>query len=249
MGYYDDHRTRGAIDNLLFDLVVIESNQGIDSTDDEKWLADNEKKVVIKKIRDLDEQYFQDVFNLNEKYMKKVGIIDLETTDYTPKNGKIVEIGIVELNLETGEKKIVFDKVIKGTSDMSLLAKSWVIQNSSLTGGDVVKAKPLEYHKPGIQQIINNLDGITAFNSGFDFRFLDSVGIVVKNRLDCPMKLSRPIVEALDKNGRVKNPSVQEAYDFFFPGNDYIEKHRGADDAFHEADIVLELYKRGVFKV
>lgn len=181
--------------------------------------------------------------------MKKIGIIDLETTDYTPKHGKIVEVGIVALNLETGEKKTVFDKVIKGTSDMSLVAKSWIIQNSSLTGSDIIRAKPLDFHKQEIQQIINDLDGITAFNSSFDFRFLDSSGILVKNKLDCPMKLSRSIVEALDKNGRVKNPSVQETYDFFFPGSGYVEKHRAADDAFHEADIVLELYKRGVFKL
>jgi DNA polymerase-3 subunit epsilon len=41
----------------------------------------------------------------------------------------------------------------------------------------------------------------------------------------------------------------QEAYDFFFGKTDYIETHRGADDAFHEAEIVYELYKRGIFKI
>jgi DNA polymerase-3 subunit epsilon len=48
--------------------------------------------------------------------------------------------------------------------------------------------------------------------------------------------------------GKYKWPKVEEAYDFFFPNNNYVEKHRGADDAFHEADIVYELHKIGLFK-
>lgn len=42
---------------------------------------------------------------------------------------------------------------------------------------------------------------------------------------------------------------VEEAHLFFFGDVGYIEKHRGADDAFFEAEIVYELYKRGVFKI
>lgn len=66
LSYESDHRTKDAIDALLFDLVKVESNQGTDSTEDEKWLSNNEKKVIIKKIRDLDERYYQDVFNLDK---------------------------------------------------------------------------------------------------------------------------------------------------------------------------------------
>ena len=48
--------------------------------------------------------------------------------------------------------------------------------------------------------------------------------------------------------GKYKWPSVQEAWDFYFGNTGYVEKHRGADDAFHEADIVFELIKRGLYK-
>ena len=41
----------------------------------------------------------------------KILIIDIETTGFLP-DGKIVEVGAVELCLETGNKKIIFDKVI-----------------------------------------------------------------------------------------------------------------------------------------
>jgi DNA polymerase-3 subunit epsilon len=53
------------------------------------------------------------------------------------------------------------------------------------------------------------------------------------------------------KNGKKGNkwPSVMEAYKFFFPESKYIEQHRGADDAFYEADIVQKLYEMSIFKI
>lgn len=62
------------------------------------------------------------------------------------------------------------------------------------------------------------------------------------------MKLSTNICQ-LPGNRGFKWPKVPEAYEFFFGKTGYIESHRGADDAFHEADIVYELFKRGVFKI
>jgi DNA polymerase III epsilon subunit-like protein len=41
----------------------------------------------------------------------RIGVIDIETTGFLKNGGKIVEVGIVELDLETGDKKIVFDEV------------------------------------------------------------------------------------------------------------------------------------------
>ena len=51
------------------------------------------------------------------------------------------------------------------------------------------------------------------------------------------------------KNGYLKNPNVEEAFKFFFPDIQYSEKHRGLDDAKHEAMIVYKLYQMGVFKI
>jgi len=66
LSYSDNIQTHKAIDDLLFDLAKVGANTGTDSTKNELWLADNERKVIIKKIRDLDEQYYQDVFNLDK---------------------------------------------------------------------------------------------------------------------------------------------------------------------------------------
>lgn len=65
------------------------------------------------------------------------------------------------------------------------------------------------------------------------------------------MKLSADIckIRFNEYHGTWKWPNCEEAYHFYFPGSDFVEKHRGADDAFHEADIVMELYRRGVLEV
>lgn len=63
------------------------------------------------------------------------------------------------------------------------------------------------------------------------------------------MLLSTDVVKMPSPRGGYKWPKVQQAYDFFFPDNEYTEQHRGADDAFYEADIVYKLYEMGKFKI
>lgn len=182
--------------------------------------------------------------------MVSILIIDIETTDFLQRGGKIVEVGIVELNLSNGEKKIIFDEVCheKGITKEEV-EKAWIIENSSLTLEDIRTSKPLHILQPTIQSIINQYNhGATAFNNAFDFGFLESRGFTFPKKLPCPMKLSTDICKIQSARG-YKWPKVEEAHKFFFGNVGYVEAHRGADDAFHEADIVYELYKRGVFKI
>lgn len=182
--------------------------------------------------------------------MKKILIIDIETTGFMPK-GRIVEVGIVELNLDTGEKKILFDQVCheSGITEEEV-AKSWIVEHSDLTVEAVRKSRNLVRLKPTIQLIIDSYPiGATAYNNKFDFGYLKNRGFNFPKELPCPMILSTNICKCPGKRGGYKWPSVQEAWDFFFPNTKYIETHRGADDAFHEASIVKELYDRGVFKL
>ena len=178
----------------------------------------------------------------------KILILDIETTGYTPKN-KIVEIGIVSLDLLNGNIEIMFDELIKEDSlTLIELANSWIRANSDMKIEGVWEAKNLQHYFNDIQKIINDHPlGVTAFNKTFDFAFFHDRGFTIPVELRDPMNISRDIVNALDKNGRIKNPKVEEAYKYFFPGENYIEKHRGANDAYHEAKIVYSLYKRGVF--
>lgn len=184
--------------------------------------------------------------------MNEILILDVETTGFLNDNGKIVEIGIVALNLDNGKRKIIYNQVCheKGIT-LQEVESSWIIQNSDLNAEQVKWSPSLDNIKPTVQKILDTYSlGATAFNNGFDFGFLEDRGFVFPKKLPCPMKLSTDICKIPSPRGNgFKWPKVQEAYDFFFGKTDYIEKHRGADDAFHEAAIVYELYKRGVFKL
>lgn len=181
--------------------------------------------------------------------MQKILIIDIETTGFSRATNKIVEIGIVELDLATGEKQILFDKVCQeqGTTAEEV-ENSWIVQNSTLTSEEIFKSKFLHELTPEIQSIISNYEhGATAYNNAFDFGFLESRGFTFPKKLECPMKLSTDICKIPSTKGGYKWPKVEEAYRSFFGDREYIEAHRGADDALHEADIVYELYQLEVF--
>jgi len=179
----------------------------------------------------------------------KILIIDIETTGFLNQNGKIVEIGIVELDLLNGNKKIIFDQVMHEIPiTKEEVQNSWIVSNGYMSLEEIRNSKNLKHHFDEIQRILNDYtNGCTAFNNAFDFGFMESRGFVFPKKLACPMKLSTDICKIPSPRGGYKWPKVQEAFDFFFGKTEYVEKHRGADDAFHEADIVLELYKQGFF--
>jgi len=193
----------------------------------------------------------ESITNRNLK-MSKILIIDIETTGFLQQGGKIVEVGIVELDLSNGNREIIFDSVCweSGLTEKEV-DESWIVKNSDLTKEAIRTSKNLKVLKPQIQEILNQYPiGATAFNNAFDFGFLENRGFVFPKKLPCPMKLSTDICKIIHPNGYgYKWPKVEEAHKHFFGDVGYVEKHRGADDAFHEAEIVHKLYELGVFKI
>ena len=186
--------------------------------------------------------------------MSKILVLDIETTGFLDQGGSIVEIGIVELCLETGHIDVIFDSLLK---ENILTAKhreepmGWIFRNSNLTPEEVRKAPPATEVLTKVQKILDKYPlGCTAYNKQFDFGFLKDRGLKVK-ALPCPMLLATDICKLPSRHGydSYKWPSVEEAWEHFFPTIKYDELHRGADDAEHEALIVYELYKQGVFKL
>lgn len=183
--------------------------------------------------------------------MSQILLLDIETTNFQNKGGKIVEIGIAELDTETGDIKKLFDEV---THEDGITRKevenSWIVKNSDLTVEMIRTSKNLKHYKKVIQEILyRHFKGCTAYNNVFDFGFMGSRGLIFPKRLPCPMKLMTPVckIPSSFKKNDYKWPTAQESYDFLFPGTGYVEKHRAYDDAHHEAEIVFELIKRGVF--
>ena len=186
----------------------------------------------------------------------KILVVDIETTGFLNKGGKIVEVGMVELDLETGNTKIVFDKV---THERPITRKqveeSWIVNNSDLTVEDIRYSKEFKHLKNEIQEIIYSYPaGATAYNNAFDFGFFKSRGINIPNVLPDPMLILTDMIKIpappkVKKYGKkYKFPNVEEAWNYLFPNINYIEKHRGADDALHEAKIIYQLHKTGKFK-
>ncbi len=183
--------------------------------------------------------------------MSKILVLDIETTGFLKSGGKIIEIGIVELDLENGEREILFSEVCHEESiTLAEIENSWIVKNSDITTKLIKFSGTLESKRKRIQRILDSYpEGATAFNNAFDFGFLENRGFNFVRKLPCPMKLSTDICKLPSPRGGYKWPKVEEAHLHFFGNVGYIEKHRGADDAFFEAEIVYKLYQLGIFKV
>lgn len=184
----------------------------------------------------------------------KILVIDIETTGFFSHNpdkcGKIVEVGIVELNLKNGKIKTVFDKLIDPEISSDKLINTWIVKNGYIDLKDIAgKGQYWNDVKGEIQEIIDSYEhGVTAYNRQFDVNFLKAYGIEFKKLLPCPMLVSTDICRIPGNYGKFKWPKVEEAYSHFYPDDDYNELHRGADDAYHEAKIVYALHKKGYYR-
>ena len=89
--------------------------------------------------------------------MSKILILDLETTGFLNQNGKIVEIGIVELDLTDGSRKIIYNQVCheKGIT-MEEVSDSWIVQNSDLNIKILSEMIVIEIKKKKINKLSSN---------------------------------------------------------------------------------------------
>ena len=157
----------------------------------------------------------------------------------------IVEVGVVMLDIGNGCIETVFHQLVKEKGFCQDHKDSWVFKNSDLKYEDVLNAKPLDLGK--LQGVLA-LYHAAAWNSSFDFSFLISRGLII-SMLPCPMKMSVSYFQIKSKYGDWKWPSVQEAWNHLFPKSKYVEKHRGLDDAIHEAKIMHTLYHKDAWKI
>jgi len=203
-------------------------------------------------IKDLNGQICTSSNNFYTKdlILDRVAVIDIETTGLDPINDLIIEIGIIELNLKTGETKILFDSFVKEPEFGEEHRDSWIFNNSDITFEDIENAPLFESFKKKINEIFSKYP-TTAFNKSFDLGFLKVRGIYIPKELPCIMRTATNICRIPFPNGGsgYKWPKCQEAWDFFYPNSEYIEKHRAADDAIHEAKILFELFSRGHFPI
>ena len=178
-----------------------------------------------------------------------IAVVDIETTGFSHKEDCIVEIGICELDLNSGNCRELFNKRIHENHFSSQHRSAWIFKNSDLKNEDILNAKPLEMYRTRLQRIFN-LYPTTAFNKRFDLDYLKDRGFLI-NELPCPMIIATDILKLPPKKASTlyKWPTVEETWEYLFPDIKYVEKHRSYDDAFHEALIIFELYKRNKWKL
>lgn len=176
----------------------------------------------------------------------KIAIVDIETTGFSPIYDCIVEIGISELCLETGARRIIYDKRVREKHYSERHRNSWIFANSDLNHEDIMNAEPLNPEE--LNEIFSKYK-VTAYNKKFDFDFLKHRGFIFEE-LPCPMLVATNVCKIPSSWGRgYKWPKVTEAYKILIGDSEYEEMHRGAKDAMDEALIVWELYKRGEWNI
>lgn len=192
--------------------------------------------------------------------MNQIYVLDTETTTtdfkdpdlgYKP-NGHIVELGIVLLDLRTGDIRDVMHSILR---DEDATGEEWVYKNTDLPFRRPYydSRKFVEYNL----QCVLNSGPITCFNIPFDRAMLerDFPDIVGCARWAPDIMLAADTIEEIPRKvhdtetGWRSYPSVQSTLDYLFPGCDIIEKHRALQDARDEARILFELYLRGLYKV
>jgi len=175
-------------------------------------------------------------------------VLDIETTGLNPVTDYILELGMVALNLNSGNVTVLFDQVFR---DPRLTAKhrnSWIFENGFMQIDEVRNAMPMSEYSTEIEEILSRYYGrITAWNRDFDSAFLKNCGFNLGPDIHCPMKESVNYFK-LDGPYGYKWPKAQEAWDFLFPETPMIELHRGLADSKMEAAIIYELYQRKVYK-
>ena len=175
-------------------------------------------------------------------------VVDIETTGFKPQDSCILEVGICKLDLNSGKIERLFDETIQEPKFTPKDANAWIFKNSNLRYEKILESKPLNYYKNEIQAIFDKYPA-TAYNKKFDFSFLKNRGFKIKE-LPCPMLVATNIIKLppVKPNTLFKWPSVEESWKYFVPHAEYVELHRGLEDAEHEAKIVYILFTLGHWK-
>lgn len=191
------------------------------------------------------------------KKKKYLLVLDIETTNFFDKGGKIVEIGIVSLNLKTFEILPIFNEIVKEEGfniKDSQSPNGWIFKNSDLTFEECLSAQPLTSYIFLLNALFQN-NPVTAYNKQFDFGFLRSRGIEIPYESPDPMDIAEnhlkiPPTQKMIYAGygnKFKRPSVQECWDRIMDKS-IKEPHRAGKDSLMEAAIISKLYQKGVYK-
>ena len=166
--------------------------------------------------------------------------IDREKNNWDIENCLICEIGLVNLNLNSGRIKQIFNQTCR--EDKSPDPESWVFNNTSLSCKMIDESPHFEDFKDKLKEIFSSKP-VTAWSHNFDLRTLASPPRCLEMPSifwDPKCTLTHFLKIPLELGSGYKWPKVQEAFEYFYPNKKWQQKHRAIDDAKIEANIIFQ---------
>jgi len=172
----------------------------------------------------------------------ETGVIEPTLNNYDLDNCLICEIGIVSLDLETGDIRVIYDRTCRERPDAH--PSSWVFRNTSLTLDTVTGSPYFHELKPSIQDLFDSRL-VTSWNHDFDLAILESRGMRIPLTFWDPKTTLKHFLKLHHPSGQGhKWPSVQEAYKYFNPDKPLQQTHRAIQDAQVEAEIIHQAVEK-----
>ena len=127
------------------------------------------------------------------------------------------------------------------------MINSWIFeQNSTLYDEVMSKGVELEEIRVKLQNLLNKY-WVTSYNESYDFNFLEIKGFTIPKKLPCMMLQQTSYLEKKNKKKKMKWPTFQKTWDYYFPYIKYQISHRAIDDANHEAKVLIKMVEKDAF--
>lgn len=171
------------------------------------------------------------------------GNIDSKRDPWHIENCVICEIGIAQLDLDTGRIKPIFCQICR--EDNHPDPNSWVFQETSLTCEEVSESNHFNEFKDELQKLFDELP-VTSWGHDFDLARLEhpSRGLVIPTKFWDPKTTLTDFLEIPSSYGYgYKWPKVTEAYEYFY-SKKMRQTHRAVDDALVEAEIIIKAIEK-----
>ncbi len=175
-------------------------------------------------------------------------VVDVETTSTNPQRAHILEIGMALADLESGKVDEVGDSLVCPDCPEEEWVNCWFMEHSGLDPQAIRNAPKWEVIRP---QVVSwcAVWPVTAFNRSYDVQVLYRHGVPTPMRAPCLMMACKDTLRLRGFYGDYKYPKFSEAWAYFFPDRPFEDKHRAGHDAVCEAELAVEMYRRGVLKL
>jgi len=192
----------------------------------------------------------EDRFSIwNKNLLKnKIAIIDIETTGFNRHLDSILEIGIVELDTKTGKMKTLFNSLVRDSNfDIFRHLDNDFVKNSGIDITEIINFISIKECEKDLQLIFDNYR-CAAYNSPFDFGWLESRGFSIPMKLMDVMRFCRKTFPTcgsfkFQEVYRYVNNLLKKSNNQYLTRSEYITNHRAIDDAICEAELLFYLIK------